>query len=158
MELEIGPSVLLLYGTALRNFLNFKENVFGDDQNFTDMQQMSHSSESSNSDLKTEESTNSLPLELQDDFDERNYRPLEVDVSVIMHDIQGHLLKNCTEKDPACPVILVERFSFEIKKRYDQTELQLLLSPVILLVSDNVSRLSKDKNLNEGNMLSDKNP
>lgn len=24
VELEIGPSVLLLYGTALKNFLNFK--------------------------------------------------------------------------------------------------------------------------------------
>lgn len=24
VELEIGPSVLLLYGTALRNFMNFK--------------------------------------------------------------------------------------------------------------------------------------
>lgn len=34
-----------------------------------------------------------LSSELQEDFDHRTYRPLEVDVSVIMHDIQAHLLK-----------------------------------------------------------------
>lgn len=91
VELEIGPSVLLLYGTALRNFLNLKENIFGDDQMFTDMQQSPAASEGS--DPKSEEGSVDIPLELQDDFDHRNYRPLEVDVSIIMHDIQGHLLK-----------------------------------------------------------------
>ncbi|KAK9751640.1 Kiaa1109 [Popillia japonica] len=150
VELEIGPSVLLLYGTALRNFLNLKENIFGDDQMFTDMQQSPSSSE--NSDVKSEEGSADVPLELQEDFDHRNYRPLEVDVSVIMHDVQGHLLKNCMEKDPSCPVVLVERFGFEMKKRYDQTELQLLLSPSILLVSDNVIRPSKEKHLSEGRL------
>lgn len=56
------------------------------------------------------------------------------------------------EKDPSCPVVLVERFGFEMKKRYDQTELQLLLSPTILLVSDNVIRPSKEKHLGEGRL------
>lgn len=91
--MEIGPSVLLLYGTALRNFLNFKENIFGDDQKFTDMQSTSTLSENSNADLKQNDSTSNIPLELQEDFDHRYYRPLEVDVSIIMHDIQAHLLK-----------------------------------------------------------------
>lgn len=92
VELEIGPSVLLLYGTALRNFLNFKENIFGDDQKFTDMQSMCAMSDSA-SEIKQNDSFSSLPLELQEDFDQRYYRPLEVDVSIIMHDIQAHLLK-----------------------------------------------------------------
>lgn len=92
VELEIGPSVLLLYGTALRNFLNFKENIFGDDQKFTDMQSFTMS-ENSNSDIKQNDSFSSIPLELQEDFDHRYYRPLEVDVFIIMHDIQAHLLK-----------------------------------------------------------------
>lgn len=39
-----------------------------------------------------------------------------------------------------------------MKKRYDQTELQLLLSPSILLVSDNVIRPSKDKHLSQGRL------
>lgn len=149
VELEIGPSVLLLYGTALRNFLNFKENIFGDDQSFTDMQQTVHEN---NSELKADTSSCSLPLELQEDFDDRDYRPLEVDVSIIAHDIQAHLLKNCTEKDTPCPVILIERFGFEMKKRYDQTELQLLVSPAVLLVSDNFNRQAKDKHLNQGRL------
>ncbi|XP_066144647.1 bridge-like lipid transfer protein family member 1 isoform X4 [Euwallacea fornicatus] len=152
VELEIGPSVLLLYGTALKNFMTFKENIFGEDQTFTDMQHFQVTESGSNTDLKSEGSSANIPLELRDDFDHRYYRPLEVDVSIVMHDIQGHLLKNCTEKDPPCPVILVERFGFEMKKRYDQTELQLLLSPAVLLVSDNVARPSKDRHLNQGKL------
>jgi hypothetical protein len=153
VELEIGPSVLLLYGTALKNFMNFKENIFGEDQSFTDMQQSSPGENSGgNADLKSDDSSANLPLELREDFDHRNYRPLEVDVSIIAHDIQAHLLKNCTEKDPPCPIILIERFGFEMKKRYDQTELQLLVSPSVLLVSDNVNRSSKDKHLNQGKL------
>lgn len=151
VELEIGPSVLLLYGTALKNFMNFKENIFGEDQSFTDMQQ-SNSGETANGDLKSEDSSANIPLELREDFDHRNYRPLEVDVSIIAHDVQAHLLKNCTEKDPPCPIILIERVGFEMKKRYDQTELQLLVSPSVLLVSDNINRATRDKHLNQGKL------
>lgn len=152
VELEIGPSVLLLYGTALQNFMNFKENIFGEDQSFTDMQQTPQAESSANSELKSEDSSANLPLELKDDFDHRDYRPIDVDVSIIAHDVQAHLLKNCSEKDPPCPIILIERFGFEMKKRYDQTELQLLVSPSVLLVSDNVNRSSKDKHLNQGKL------
>lgn len=95
VELEIGPSVLLLNGTALRSFLNFKENIFGEDQMFVDMQQGSGATDSHPGELKEDDSSANLPLELREDFDYRNYRPLEVDVSIIMHDIQAHLLKVC---------------------------------------------------------------
>ncbi|XP_045469148.1 transmembrane protein KIAA1109 isoform X3 [Harmonia axyridis] len=148
VELEIGPSVLRLYGTALKNFMNFKENIFGEDQSFTDMQQANNQDQGG--ELKTDDSNYNIPLELREDFDKREYRPLEVDVSIVIHDIQAHLLKHCTEKDPPCPVILVERFGFEMKKRYEQTELQLLLSPAVLLVSDNMNRGPKHKHLNQG--------
>lgn len=141
VELEIGPSVLLLYGTALRNFLNVKENIFGEDQSFTDMQQTTANQDNGNSsDIKADDSSSNIPLELRNDFDPREYRPLEVDVSIVMHDVQAHLLKNCSAKEPPCPVILVERFGFEMKKRFEQTELQLLVSPSVLLVSDTVKR------------------
>ncbi|XP_050315619.1 transmembrane protein KIAA1109 isoform X2 [Anthonomus grandis grandis] len=153
VELEIGPSVVLLYGTALKNFMNFKENIFGEYQSFTDMQQGQATESASSTDLKSEDSSANIPLQLRDDFDHRNYRPLDVDVSIVAHDVQGHLLKACNEKDPPCPVILVERFGFEMKKRYDQTELQLLLSPAILLVSDNLVRPTKDQHLNQGKLV-----
>lgn len=94
VELEIGPSVVLLQGTALRSFLNFKENIFGEDQMFTDMQESSNSTtDNTSGELKEDDSLANLPLELRDDFDYRNYRPLEVDVSIVMHDVQAHLLK-----------------------------------------------------------------
>jgi len=38
VEIEIGSSLLLLYGSVLRNFIHLKENIFGEDQVFTDMQ------------------------------------------------------------------------------------------------------------------------
>ncbi|KAK9874269.1 hypothetical protein WA026_002622 [Henosepilachna vigintioctopunctata] len=148
VELEIGPSVLKLYGTALKNFMNFKENIFGDDQSFKDMQQANP--QESGGELKPDDSIMNIPLELREDFDKRNYRPIEVDVSIVIHDVQAHLLKHCTEKDPPCPVILVERLGFEMKKRFDETELQLLLSPAVVLVSDNVNRNQKDRHLNQG--------
>lgn len=60
------------------------------------MQRATHSDSNSGTEMKTEDSSSNIPLELREDFDHRNYRPLEVDVSVIMHDIQAHLLKvNC---------------------------------------------------------------
>lgn len=62
---------------------------------FTDMQQSSSCTDNSSEELKEDDSSVNLPLELREDFDYRNYRPLEVDVSVIMHDIQTHLLKVC---------------------------------------------------------------
>lgn len=60
---------------------------------FTDMQDNSCASDSQNQELKEGGSSVNLPLELQENFDHRNFRPLHVDVSVIMHDVQAHLLK-----------------------------------------------------------------
>lgn len=57
------------------------------------MQQTQANESGSSTDLKSEDSSANIPLELRDDFDHRFYRPLEVDVSIVMHDIQGHLLK-----------------------------------------------------------------
>lgn len=57
------------------------------------MQQAQSNENTNSSDMKTEDSSNNIPLELREDFDHRYYRPLEVDVSIIMHDIQAHLLK-----------------------------------------------------------------
>ncbi|KAF4529366.1 hypothetical protein B566_EDAN016815, partial [Ephemera danica] len=73
-------------------------------------------------------------------FDPRHYRPIEVTACVTLHDIQAHLVKHCGEKDPPCPVVIIERLGFEMKKSYQETTLQLLVSPAILLSSDLVPR------------------
>ena len=47
--------------------------------------------------------------------------------------MQAHLIKNCSTSDPnPCPFLLAERLTFEMDKRYRETRLQLVLSPVIL--------------------------
>jgi hypothetical protein len=61
--------------------------------------------------------------------------------------------QNCNEGDPPCPVILLERFGFEMKKGYRETQLQLLLSPAILLSSDKVTRPSKESHLTQGHLM-----
>lgn len=58
------------------------------------------------------------------------------------------------EKDPPCPIILLERFGFEMKIEYKEMLLQLLLSPAILISADKVAnRPFKDNHLNQGHMM-----
>ncbi|XP_067623128.1 bridge-like lipid transfer protein family member 1 isoform X11 [Eurosta solidaginis] len=170
VELEIGSSVLMCYGNVLRNFMNLKENIFGEDQNFTDMEQSNVKLKESNSSSTTTNPKDQLlskekdiatksisevtvPEEKQKPFDPRLYRPLEVIVSLIIHDIQAHVMKNCNENDPPCPVVLIERFGFEMNKRYHETTLQVLVSPSYLITSDLVVRPNRDKHINQGHLL-----
>lgn len=152
VELEVGPSILLAYGTIITSFMNLLENIFGEDQTFTDMQKTPNvdafcwsnenttkindkSSINQNTDISFDDSTES-----KGPFDPRKCRPLDVTVSIIIHDIQAHLVKNCSENEPPCPVVLIERFGFEMDKSFRETKLQLLLSPSILVSSNNLSR------------------
>ncbi|KAH0953833.1 hypothetical protein HN011_011903 [Eciton burchellii] len=161
VELEIGPSILIVYGSLLKNFMHLKENLFGDYQTFTDMQQSRASSTPMNAERNKDKDiqNSSIEASMEDEetktkpFDPRDYRPLEVTVGVTMHDIQAHLIKNCNENDPPCPVILLERFGFEMRKGYKETQLQLLLSPAIALVTDNVARSNKEHHLNQGHLM-----
>ncbi|XP_029046657.1 transmembrane protein KIAA1109 homolog isoform X1 [Osmia bicornis bicornis] len=160
LDLEIGPSILILYGSLLKNFIHLKENLFGDYQTFTDMQQSRTNPTSVSTERSKDRDVQNSSIESVEDedgksksFDPRDYRPLEVTVGITMHDIQAHLVKNCGENDPPCPVILLERFGFEMKKRYKETELQLLLSPAIALITDNVVRSSKERHLNQGHLM-----
>ncbi|XP_050452726.1 transmembrane protein KIAA1109 isoform X1 [Cataglyphis hispanica] len=161
VELEIGPSVLILYGSLLKNFMHLKENIFGDYQTFTDMQQSRASSTPSNAERSKDKDVQNSSVEpsVEDEelkskpFDPRDYRSLEVTVGVTMHDIQAHLIKNCNENDPSCPIIILERFGFEMRKSYKETQLQLLLSPAIALLTDNVARSSKEHHLNQGHLM-----
>ncbi|XP_020299517.1 uncharacterized protein KIAA1109 isoform X4 [Pseudomyrmex gracilis] len=159
VELEIGPSILILYGSLLKNFMHLKENLFGDYQTFTDMQQSRGGSTPVSAERNKDAQNSSIETSVEDEdvkskpFDPRDYRSLEVTVGVTMHDIQAHLIKNCNESDPPCPVILLERFGFEMRKGYRETQLQLLLSPAIALITDNVARPNKEHHLNQGHLM-----
>lgn len=153
VELEVGPSILLAYGTIITSFMNLVENIFGEDQTFTDMQKTpttepffwasesaskinDKSSVNQHTDISIDDSTDSS----KGPFDPRHCRPLDVSVSIILHDIQAHLVKNCSENEPPCPVVLIERFGFEMDKKFKENKLQLLLSPSILVSANNLSR------------------
>ncbi|XP_033221657.1 transmembrane protein KIAA1109-like [Belonocnema kinseyi] len=161
LELEIGPSVLYLNGSLIKHFVHLKENIFGDYQAFTDMQKTQTSSTSVAAEkTKDKDAQNSsVEASVEDEeartkaFDPRDYRPLEVTVGITMHDIQAHLVKNCNESDPPCPIILLERFGFEMRKGFRETQLQLLLSPAIMLLTDNVTRSGKERHLNQGHLM-----
>lgn len=160
LELEIGPSTLILYGSLIKNFINLKENIFGDYQSFTDMQQSRPPQAASTERSKDRDLQNSsVEASVEDDetksksFDPRYYRPIEVKVGITMHDIQAHLIKNCNDNDPPCPVIMLERFGFEMIKAFKGTELQLLLSPAIMLLTDNVTRPNKEAHLSQGHLM-----
>jgi len=62
--------------------------------------------------------------------------------------------QNCNDNDPPCPVIIIERFGLEMKKSYRDTQLQLLLSPSLLISSDKLgNRPVKDHHLNQGHLM-----
>ncbi|XP_051858980.1 transmembrane protein KIAA1109 homolog isoform X2 [Drosophila albomicans] len=167
VELEIGSSVLMAYGNVLRNFISLKENIFGEDQSFTDMEQSNVNLKEPNATpnpkdqllAKEKELANksisetTAPEEKRKPFDPRLYRPLEVMVSVIVHDIQAHVMKNCNPDDPPCPVVLIERFGFEMNKRYHETTLQVLVSPSYLLTSDTLQRQRRDQHIHQGHLM-----
>jgi len=69
----------------------FQENVFGDNQDFIDMEKI----KSGLSNFTTKGASNNSTLHKDDskDPDLREFRPLEVTVSATLHDIHGHLLK-----------------------------------------------------------------
>ena len=69
---------------------------------------------------------------VNEEFDPRNYRPLEVVLDINIGDLTVHLIKNCLPKDPPCPFVVVEKLAFEMDKTYRETRLQLQLSPVVL--------------------------
>ena len=47
------------------------------------------------------------------------------------------IFQNCSENDPPCPVGYIDKIVFEMDKRYEETKLQVLVSPVTLHVNDN---------------------
>lgn len=63
------------------------------------------------------------------------------------------LLQSCNDNNPPCPIVLIERLGLELKKRFYETEIQILVSPSFLISSDTVVRSSKEKHLKQGHLL-----
>ncbi|XP_042203884.1 transmembrane protein KIAA1109 homolog isoform X4 [Homarus americanus] len=138
VDLRISqPSEIKLYGSVLRQFIHLKENIFGEDQKFTDMNQI-HVDEDNPAELSQQEESksNSLVEEKKLEFDCRKYRQFRVTVYLDIRNVLGHLVKDCTENDPPCPSVALDRLVFEMDKRFSETQLQVVVSPLILTTSD----------------------
>ncbi|RWS10976.1 uncharacterized protein B4U79_15895 [Dinothrombium tinctorium] len=147
LELEVGPSVMCLYGTLFRMLWDLKENYLGENQAFHDF-----ASNPNQESLSSDRVNASSDVQLKP-FDARLYRPLNVTVSVTLHDIHGHIMKSCSEDDPPCPHLYLERLCFEMDKTYQETKLQLILSPVFLKSVDEVNRTEPHLHLKNGYLL-----
>ncbi|XP_071088521.1 bridge-like lipid transfer protein family member 1 [Haliotis cracherodii] len=151
VELEVAPSVLCLYGSLFRYLINVKENYLGEDQKVADFKADDSSPESEDRDSSFVNITASN-TEKNTSFDPRAYRPFAVTVSVILQDIQAHLVRNCGADDITSPCARVERLCFELDKSYLETKLQLLLSPSVLIARDNLVRDADQDHLKEGHL------
>ncbi|XP_069163724.1 bridge-like lipid transfer protein family member 1 isoform X17 [Procambarus clarkii] len=148
-------SEIKLYGSVLRQFIHLKENIFGEDQKFTDMNQ-THIDEDNPAELSQQEESksNSLAEEKKPEFDCRKYRQFRVTVYIDIRNVLGHLVKDCTENDPPCPTVALDRLVFEMDKRYLETQLQVVVSPLILTTLDtNHSRPPAHQHLHTGFLM-----
>ncbi|MEE6461639.1 hypothetical protein FKM82_001355 [Ascaphus truei] len=160
MELELSPdSQVVFYGPLLRTFLSIKENYFGEDDMYTDFEEvisspvlsMSMSSSSGwtavgmENDKKDHDPTTKSvhPLTL---------RPWDITVLVNLYKIHAKLPVHCGTDGPECPTVFLERLCFEMKKSYKETFLQLVLSPLYIFVNDNYQRPAVDGMLREGHI------
>ena len=115
--MRADSSTAYLYGTLLRLFMHVKENLFGEDQQFTTMDNSTNGKSVSfhmNGKLKNERSKSNVTLDaktdmmdISDDFDPRMYRPIEVVLDISVTNVIAHLMKNCSEFDPPCPFLTV---------------------------------------------------
>jgi hypothetical protein len=86
VDLEVGPSLVFLHGTLIRHFMHVKENIFGEDQRYTPMDQQEQEGGAAPAD----------PLEKKKEgaaggggtVDLRQYRPLNVILDITVHDLQ----------------------------------------------------------------------
>jgi len=79
VDLEVGPSLVFLHGTLIRLFMHVKENVFGEDQRYTPMDQQEHEGAG---DHREKKEGGAAPVDM------RQYRPLNVVLDITVHDLQ----------------------------------------------------------------------
>lgn len=161
LDLEIGPSVVMLYGTFLKRLWYIKEAYFSWDQLYTEIaknldQLLSMpDAEKSKNQPKVSKPYYDIPLTLLtcNHKDPRNFRPLSVKLSLAIHNINGHLVLDTTEGvgNVPYPIGFTKLIALELDKKYSETKLQLFIEPVNIFVEDLLPR-KYDKNLYQGHL------
>ncbi|XP_036372850.1 transmembrane protein KIAA1109 homolog isoform X4 [Megalops cyprinoides] len=159
VEMELSPdSQMTLYGPMLRALLSIKENYFGEDDMYTDFEEVASSPVLS---MSTSSSSGWTALGMEDS-DKRDgegravhplsLRPWDITVLINLYKVHGRLPVHCSSDGPEGPTGYLERLCFEMKKGYKETMLQLVLSPIHVFVSDNYQRPAVDGVLREGHL------
>ncbi|KAF7252839.1 hypothetical protein EYD10_01996 [Varanus komodoensis] len=160
VELEVSPdSQITLYGPLLKAFLSIKENYFGEDDMYTDFEEVISSPVLS---VSTSSSSGWTAVGVDADKKDNDtavrqvhpltLRPWDITVLVNIYKVHGRLPVHCSSDGPECPTAFLERLCFEMKKGYKETMLQLVLSPLNLFLNDNYQRPAVDEVLREGHM------
>ena len=148
IEVEFCPSTIVVYGTFLRILLNLKENYFGEHEQIRDFNTLklrsSHNKTTgAGGDGGGSHLVGNLAAKKDDSsnvFDQRQYRPMNVALNVVIHGLTGHLATHRSPEDPPCPLVYLDRLGFELHRTFVGTKLQLLISPVVISVADAVER------------------
>ncbi|CAH8434523.1 unnamed protein product [Heterobilharzia americana] len=151
LHLHIPSAQLLFYGTLLRHFIHVKENYFGCHQIPVSFDreplQPEESSSLTDDDLirlksrtrcqaKDEDLSKASKLPEKRIIDPRDCRPLSVRVSLEFHNTQVHLPMHGSSNESPCPTAFLDCFGFEMDKRWHETKLQLLFSPILICLYD----------------------
>ncbi|XP_043401413.1 transmembrane protein KIAA1109 homolog isoform X22 [Chelonia mydas] len=160
VELEVSPdSQITLYGPLLNAFLFIKENYFGEDDMYTDFEEVISSPVLS---MSTSSSSGWTAVGLENDkkgsessakpVHPLTLRPWDITVLVNVYKVHGRLPVHSSTDGPECPTAFLERLCFEMKKGFRETMLQLVLSPLNLFLNDSYQRPSVDELLREGHI------
>ena len=84
VDLEVGPSLVFLHGTLIRHFMHVKENLFGEDQKYTPMDEQWEEEE----EVVVEGERRPEERKREELGDLRQYRPLNVVLDITLHDVQ----------------------------------------------------------------------
>ncbi|XP_067898642.1 bridge-like lipid transfer protein family member 1 isoform X11 [Heterodontus francisci] len=161
VELEMSPdSQIILYGPLLKALLSIKENYFGEDDMYTDFEEvvtspvlsLSTSSSSGWTAVGVEENDRKEAEIGGKQVHPLTLRPWDISVLINLYKVHGKLPVHCSSDGSECPTAFLERLCFEMKKGYKETMLQLILSPVYIFVSDSYPRPSVDGLLREGHI------
>ena len=159
LEIEIGPSVIMLYGTFLKRLWYIKESFLSWDQIYTEMPNDFDPIKAEMAEQSGKKQVSKpyydIPYQLEncDKSDPRNFRPLSVKLFLAIHNINGHLLMDLEENQEniAFPIGFTDRLALELEKKYTETILQLYVDPLNIFIVDSLKR-NYDKNICQGHL------
>ncbi|CAL8082184.1 unnamed protein product [Calicophoron daubneyi] len=162
VHLHVPHAQLVFYGVLLRHFLQMKDNYFGCYQKPVDFDGppmsadeyllgLSHPSTSASpqntspahgslagggSTLVGVTSVSGGRKGEKTVLDPRMFRPILVRLSLEFHNVQVHMPVQGSSANSPCPTAFVDCLGVELDKRWHETKVQLMISPILLCVYD----------------------